>query len=163
MGDRCCCPERQTLLCSVCRHTLVWGFGPGVGESSDVVSRERQMRPGTLFQRLSLERVERGVASRVRRVCRVSRVYMVSGLRSSRQQTCGLRASDASDGGMATSVGRDRRVCCLRRENAEVSNGRTRGGRRSDRRYCTTSIGSATDATVQRLSPPFLLCGEANG
>jgi hypothetical protein len=26
----------------------------------------------------------------------------------------------------------------------------------------TASVGSATDATVQRLSPPFMLCGEAN-
>jgi hypothetical protein len=155
---------------SVCRHTLARGFGPGVGEASDAVSREQQTRPGTLFQRLSLEWVERGATSRVRHVCqlrtgcvcRVSRVYMVSGLRPSRQQTCDLRSLDVSDGGMAAFVGRNKRVCCLRRENAKVLNCRTRGGRRSDRHYCAASIGSATDATVQRLSPPFLLCGEAN-
>jgi hypothetical protein len=71
MGDRRCCPEGQTLLCSVCRHTLALVFGPSVGKPSDVVSRERQTRPGTLFQRLSLERVGRDAASRVRRVCRL--------------------------------------------------------------------------------------------
>jgi hypothetical protein len=38
--------------------------------------------------------------------------------------------------------------------NTMVSNDRTCGGRRSYRRYCASSVGSATDATVQRLSPP---------
>jgi hypothetical protein len=47
MGDRRCCPERQTLLCSVCRHTLARGFGPGVGKALDVMSRERQTRSTT--------------------------------------------------------------------------------------------------------------------
>jgi hypothetical protein len=107
-------------------------------------------------------RVRRVCRLRTGRVCRVSRVYLVSGLRPSRQQTRGLRASDTSDGGMAASVSRDRRVCCLRRENTEVSNGQTHGGHRTDRRYCAASVSSATDATIQRLSPPFLLCGEAN-
>jgi hypothetical protein len=37
--------------------------------------------------------------------------------------------------------------------NAMISNGRTRGGHRSDGRYCTMSVSSATDATVQHLSP----------
>jgi hypothetical protein len=167
MGDRCCCPERQTRRRCICRQTLVRVATHG---ASDAVSRERRTRSGTLFQRLSLERVEHGAVSRVRRVCRlrtrrvyrVSCIYLVSGLRPSRQQTRGLRALDASNGGMAASVSRDRHVCCLRHENTEVSNGRTHGGRRSDRRYCATSVGSATDATMQRLSPPFLLCGEAN-
>jgi hypothetical protein len=124
MGDKRCCPECETLLCSICRHTLARGFGPGVGEASNMVSRERQMRPRTLFQHLSQERVERGAASRVRRVCRVSHVYMVSGLRPSRQQTRVLRVSDMSDGGLAASVGHGRRVCCLRRKNAEFQRSR---------------------------------------
>jgi hypothetical protein len=47
--------------------------------------------------------------------------------------------------------------------NTLISNAGTRGMRRSDGRYCASSVGSATDATVQRLSPPFLLFGEANG
>jgi hypothetical protein len=79
------------------------------------------------------------MASHIRRVCRlrtrcvcwVSRIYMVSRLCPSRQQTCGLRASDVSNGGMAASVGRDRRVCCLRHENTEFQQSRhmaRRGG-----------------------------------
>jgi hypothetical protein len=39
MGDRRCCPERQTLLCSVCRHTLVRVFGAW---ASDAGTTERQ-------------------------------------------------------------------------------------------------------------------------
>jgi hypothetical protein len=39
MGDRRCCPEHQTLLCSVCRHTLVRVFGAW---ASDAGTTERQ-------------------------------------------------------------------------------------------------------------------------
>jgi hypothetical protein len=95
MGDRRCCPERQMLLCSICRHILARGFGPGVGEPSDAVSRERQTRPGTLFQRLSLERVERGVASRVRRVSRLrtGRVYRPGALQATLDRICRPRGA----------------------------------------------------------------------
>jgi hypothetical protein len=57
MGDKRCCPERQTLLCSVCHHTLAWGFGPGVGEPSDAVVAKRQTLGWTLLLRLSHGRV----------------------------------------------------------------------------------------------------------
>jgi hypothetical protein len=68
---------RQTRRWRVCRQTLVRVATRG---ASDTVSRERQTRPGTLLQRLSLERVERGATSRVRRVCRLrtGRVCRVS-------------------------------------------------------------------------------------
>jgi hypothetical protein len=121
--------ERQTRRRRVCRQTLV---RVAMRRTSDAVSCEQQTRSRTLFQRLSLKQVERGVASRVRRVCRlrtgrvcrVSHIYMVSGLRPSWLHTRGLRASDASNGGMAVSVGHDRRICCLRRENAEFQRSR---------------------------------------
>jgi hypothetical protein len=136
IGDRRCLGERQTRRRRVCRQTLVRVAMRG---ASDVVLRERQTRSRTLFQRLSLERVEHGAASRVRcicrlrtgHVCRVSHVYMDSGLRPLQQQTRSLRASYVFDSGMATSVGRDRRVCCLRRENDEFQRSRhvaRRGG-----------------------------------
>jgi hypothetical protein len=68
----------------------------------------------------------------------------------------------ASDGGEASlSVATD--ASDTVGVNALISNAGTRGMRRSDGRYCAASIGSATDAPVQRLSPPFLLFGEANG
>jgi hypothetical protein len=77
----------------------------------------------------------------------VQSVNTLSGPRLSQATDAGSRTSDTSD-----AVG----------ANAMILNSRTRGGRRSDRRYCAASVGLATDATVQRLSPLFLLCGEAN-
>jgi hypothetical protein len=57
----------------------------------------------------------------------------------SQETGAGSQASDASD-----TVG----------ANAMNSNDRTHGDHRSDGRYCAASVGSAIDATVQRLSPP---------
>jgi hypothetical protein len=51
------------------------------------------------------------------------REKLLSGLRPSRCRTRGLRASDASDAGVAASVGCDRHVCCVG-ANAKFSNGR---------------------------------------
>jgi hypothetical protein len=66
-------------------------------------------------------------------------VNTLSGPRLSQATDAGSRASDASD-----AVG----------ANAMNFNGRTRGGHRSDGRYCAASVDSVTDATVQRMSPP---------
>jgi hypothetical protein len=82
------------------------------------------------------------------RVCRGERDAGRSGPRLLVRQMRTRVASDASD-----AVG----------ANAMNSNAGTRGTRMRDGRYCAVSVGLAIDANVQRLSPPFLLYGEANG
>jgi hypothetical protein len=66
-------------------------------------------------------------------------INTLSGLFLSQATGAGSGASDACD-----TVG----------ANAMNSNDRTHGDHRSDGRYCAASVGSVTDATVQRLSPP---------
>jgi hypothetical protein len=119
IGKRRCCPERQTLLCSVCRHTLVRVSG---ARASDAGMWPRQTSCMALLPRLSCVAARAISAqqqacvrcvprSSTRRVYRLGSCFELSGLRPSRQLTCGLRALDASDGGKVASVGRDRRVC----------------------------------------------------
>jgi hypothetical protein len=118
VGDRRCCPERQMLLCSVCCHTLAQGFWPwcgrairhGGGPATDagldtVAASVAWARRGSTRQMCP--------SARHRTRLMLRHIYMVLGLCPSWQQTCGLRASDTSDGGMVASVGRDRRVKVL--------------------------------------------------
>jgi hypothetical protein len=88
----------------VCRQTLVRVVAHVV---SDAMSRERQTWPGTLFQHMSLGRVECGAASCVKCVCRLrtGHVCRVSREQSSLDHVCrayGRVCRSASDASIAT-------------------------------------------------------------